>query len=71
MQNRFFSNLIYQAKEWYNQKNIADNQPNTTAFVNGYINLYQIPNFCDVSQSQSMIICHDIDFLEKYYNVHH
>ena len=82
MQNWFLSNRLINTalvmefsstrlKNDVIKKILLQNQQNATVFVFKDINLYQIPNFCNVFKSQSVIIFHCTDFSEKYYIVHH
>ena len=60
MQNKFLSNRLISTalvmefsstrlKNGVTKKILLQNQPNATVFVFKNINLYQIPNFCNVS----------------------
>ena len=82
MQNKFLSNCLISTalvmefsstrlKNGVTKKILLQNRLITTVFVYKFMNLYQIPKFCNVSWSQRVIIFHGIDFSEKYYIVHH
>ena len=80
MQNKFLSNRLINTslvmefssnrlKNGVSKTMLLQNQPNTTVFVEKYINLYQI-TFA-MFLYPNVIIFHGVDILENCYIFHH